>query len=339
MADDKAGMSGLARRQHAEASGQGDGQAPGPARGMATIPRSFLLWIYAIVPLALAVAFADALFFGGALRTRLPERPEEILWYTLLFGLPHIAASAATFADREYLAHYAKRLAFPGLPLVALAFGLPRWMGEGRADVLISAWTISHTLGQQFGLTRTLSGAPDGLSRVWKNLGTTIGVLSFLSVFAMDPISVLAGPAFLVALAASFVVFAWLGAVIHWRSNSRVGRSYALANVIWLGAACGLLATGYGFFAIVVYRFVHELTAFLFYSVHNRNRNSVAARKRLPTWVTTPLAGILLALPLTLLKAHAWMPEAITSLAFLHFYFEGFIWKREGLHRRAVALS
>ena len=78
-----------------------------------------LLSVYVFLPLVLVFIFCDHFFFNGAGRHMLPRNPETLLWYTLLFNLPHIFTSFFSFADREYLAFYKWPLLF-GLPLIAL---------------------------------------------------------------------------------------------------------------------------------------------------------------------------------------------------------------------------
>ncbi|WP_306306174.1 hypothetical protein [Methylomonas koyamae] len=77
---------------------------PDTARPMAVSFR-FLLSLYAIVPLSLALVWLDSAGFDHALREALPTSPSHFLLFQVLFGTPHIVASNLLLASHsDYLA-------------------------------------------------------------------------------------------------------------------------------------------------------------------------------------------------------------------------------------------
>ncbi len=60
---------------------------------MTPLRYSWMIAVYAIIPLSLLAIAIDLAFYSGALRRALPHIPDVLLWYQLLFNLPHIIAS------------------------------------------------------------------------------------------------------------------------------------------------------------------------------------------------------------------------------------------------------
>ena len=71
---------------------------------------SLLVWLNVVAPLGLAAAGIDRWLVSGAVQSRLPDDPNDMLWFAVIFTVPHILYSFVSFADREYLAHYSNRL-------------------------------------------------------------------------------------------------------------------------------------------------------------------------------------------------------------------------------------
>ena len=76
-----------------------------------------LLSIYAVIPLCLVAVLLDSGLFHGALRRALPDSPEDLRLLSVFIVLPHIVASALSFAEQEYLGFYKQRL-FLAVPVV-----------------------------------------------------------------------------------------------------------------------------------------------------------------------------------------------------------------------------
>ena len=70
------------------------------------VPNKLLFALYTVIPLCLAAAFIDTLFFNHALRNFLPSNPGAIMWWAIVFNFPHIISSLVTLADKEYIEHY-----------------------------------------------------------------------------------------------------------------------------------------------------------------------------------------------------------------------------------------
>src|SRR6478672_8894664 len=86
--------------------------APPRPTARVTISARFLLGIYAIVPLCLVAMVLDKLFGNGNLfRNDLPSSPESYFFFQIIFGTPHIIASAVILvANGEYMRTYWGRL-------------------------------------------------------------------------------------------------------------------------------------------------------------------------------------------------------------------------------------
>ena len=122
----------------------------------------WLLALYAVIPLSFAVIAFDALVLQRALlHNLLPDDPNDWALWALLFGLPHIVASALTLSDRAYLRHYRRQL-LPAL-LAFLLICLVGWYGPQPLSyqllfVFFAGFTVLHVLSQQLGIALVLSG-------------------------------------------------------------------------------------------------------------------------------------------------------------------------------------
>jgi hypothetical protein len=167
-----------------------------------------------------------------------------------------------------------------------------------------------------------------GLGQVW--LGSWLGPI-YLDQF----LAYVAG-----ALSA---VLVFLGVYVHRQSRTRIGRWYMWANVAMLGSIFWVNELGYTLFVIFIPRIIHDITAFSVYITHDTNRNRgeprnavyrVARFTRLPPLVLLPLLSIGIAYVLTINERYALAAIVISTITFLHYYFEGFIWRGPNPHRQ-----
>ncbi|PKM04492.1 MAG: hypothetical protein CVV16_04680 [Gammaproteobacteria bacterium HGW-Gammaproteobacteria-6] len=326
----------------------------------AEIPHSidcrWLLALYALIPLCLVLVLIDSLLLDGlALHQYLPDNPDNWPLWTLIFGLPHIIASLITMADRDYLAHYRRTLFWPMLAFAALAsagYLGPQPLSYNLLFVFFAFYTIYHVLAQQLGLTLMMMGiAPNGNFKAWKWVSVFAGFAIYINVYGSQYLGQInLGPISLYQLmtwVAALLCAAQLTLAIRLtpQSRSRIGVWYLWGNVALLLSALLINEIGYTLFVILIPRIIHDVTAYMVYITHDRNRNKsqpvnlvyrATAFSRLSPVLLLPLFSILIALALTSHQQYPLVSIVILTLSFLHYYFEGFIWRGPNPHRQFI---
>ena len=319
----------------------------------------WLLALYAVIPLSVLLVTLDLLLWNGWLANEvLPGDPNDWPLWAVLFGLPHIIASLLTMANGEYLSHYRRTLLPPFCVflLIAIAghFG-PQPVSYNLLFVFLAFYTIYHVLAQQLGLTLMMLGTrPDRLFTCWKWLAILAGFAIYINVYGMRFLGhwELAGvngyelmTAIGSGLCAAVVVLSWR---LTRRAKPGIGRWYLWANAAMLVSALLINELGYTLFVILIPRIIHDLTAYSVYITHDRNRNrsgSSSLSYRLThtsSWspfIVLPLSSLLIAYALTSHQNHLWVNIVILTLSFLHYYYEGFIWRGPNPHRQYIAFK
>jgi hypothetical protein len=310
-----------------------------------TISFKLLLSVYSITPILLASALIDTFIFHGALAKYLPNTPEAFVWYTVIFGLPHIMASFFSFADTEYLAFYKQRLIYK-LPLLLAAVALASFFLPTAAVLAFVIYTMYHVISQQAGMALIFTKGPPSHYAIWK--WTTIVVISCIYLLIYYPKLVpayfhtpgITGTATLSALLILLIMSVSMLALI----KTREGRVYYAAMAGSFILAPLFFTLGYMLFAVAVLRVIHDVSAFIFYATHDNNRFAAKhtnfiyrylPTEKIPVVVFTPVLAILIALPFTFFTG-ALVP---LLLAFTHYYIEGFVWKRGSIHREQLVFS
>ena len=339
-------------------SGSSAWTAPASAASVAEAARQvdcrWLLALYAVIPLSLAVVAIDSLFLEQALlNSYLPSSPMNWAFWAVIFGLPHIVASLLTMADREYVAHYRRSLTWPLLIFAAISvLGIagPQPLSYRLFFGVVAVYTAYHVLAQQLGLTLMMMNmAPSRAFKAWKWIALASGVSINLAVFHEIGLGqVWLGGIYLDQFLAYLggvlsVVLVFLGMYLHRQSRTRIGRWYMWANVAMLGSIFWVNELDYTLFVILIPRIVHDITAFSVYITHDTNRNRSEPRNavyraarftRLPPMVLLPLLSIGIAYVLTINERYPLAAIVITTITFLHYYFEGFIWRGPNPHRQ-----
>ena len=336
-----------------------------PARPRVVLSLRRLLLLYLIVPACLAVVAADVLLLGGTLREQLPRNPETYFLYELFLGWPHILASTLILAtNREYLDRYRHRLIVASAVVIGF-FGAGEFLLPRNLLFFVAATaTIIHVLKQQVGIGRGAVRPQGDDARLytqwgWLAIGAGIVLYNGLYLSVFDPYK-----AWLVVAAAGLAgattVFAWR---LHRRTELPLGRAWLWSNTSMVVVGVLFYAAGYGIFAIVVPRVVHDLTAFAFYVAHDVNKHADTPRnwlhrqaRRVPAgvyWVTPVLAiGIAYLLDQHGNAAFHWLtrgvledtvPTAVSLgllgyLGMLHYYYESFTWKRDSPYRTWISM-
>ncbi len=319
----------------------------------------WLLALYAVIPLSIALVALDVLLWNGWLLNEvLPDDPNDWPIWAVLFGLPHIIASMLTMADGEYLSYYRRTLLWPFCLFLFIAiaghFG-PQPLSYNLLFVFLAFYTIYHVLAQQLGLTLMMLGRrPDRLFTCWKWLAIMAGFAIYINVYGMrflgdwallgingyQLMSLLAA-----GLCAGVLLLSWRLARLAKRG---VGRWYLWANAAMLVSALVINEVGYTLFVILIPRVIHDLTAYSVYITHDRNRNRAGDGSwcyRLThasgwsPFIVLPVSSLLVAYALNSYQHFAWINILILTLSFLHYYFEGFIWRGPNPHRQYVAFK
>jgi hypothetical protein len=328
-----------------------------------TIPHSvdgrWLLALYLIIPLSLLVVLADLLLLGRHWQQQwLPDDPNDWAVWALLFGLPHIVASALTVAKPAYIGHFWRRL-LPAL-LVFCAISLLGLLGPQPLSyqvlfVFFAAFTVYHVLSQQLGIGLVLAGLrPDALFLRWKWTAIVSGLAIYLNVYGQQFLGrvQIAGVDLYQLLGVAGALLCAALMLLTWQlarlTEGRLGRAYLWANALLLLSALLIDRLGYTLFVILMPRLIHDLTAYSVYITHDRNRNQGGEPGWLYRWLPRgrwvpllwlPLCSVAIAWPLNNLQ-HYWPVAAVVFVvSFMHYYYEGFVWRGDSPLRRHVRFS
>lgn len=336
-------------------------RSPAPAPAVSTvphkIPRALLLGIYGIIPIALGVALTDLLVFNGSLRAKLPYSPDELLVFAVFFNLPHIVASSVGFADMEYLKHYRAKIIAPALVLIATLAIYPGFFETPVFSGVLYLWTVIHVIGQQFGMIRLMGRNMSKYLDLWKWVAISLGAAIYLGTYVpgkdIGQTDEWVRHVTLSGAWALSIPFAWLAWKVHSQAETKIGKQSVLANAAMIASILALYSLGYSFFLILIPRFIHDLSAFVFYTAHdlNRNRPSSEAEPNLiyralvstgiPMRLLSPAVALALAFPLTYYYQQdvSWAYRAAVALTLFHYYTDRFVWKNGSPQRRFIALS
>jgi hypothetical protein len=324
-----------------------------------------LLGLYAIIPLCLLLQSLDSWFWHGALQAMLPSRPTHLLLFQVLFGTPHIIASAIVLVSNgEYFNTYKPKLLGMTLAL-AVFFGVGSLFIPYRAFyVLVAVWTVYHVLKQQHGVARGVCRLPEWAFYWLLWISVSAGLFIYIGIFlnnSLDAQQVL----WIKTIASALCVGLVLSAAYCQRYvNTMFGRWFLWSNVLLVLASFYFYLQHYYFFAILVPRLVHDATAYIFYVTHDYNKHHAqpqnfiyraAQRCRVSIFVVLPLLSFLLAFVLqaygdalvsylTQVLFGVEIRQAITLgllgyLALMHYYTEAFTWKQGSPYRAFISFT
>ena len=156
-----------------------------------TVSFKVLLGLYAIIPFCLLLQGADTLLWRGYLQENLPSSPKHFILFQILFGTPHIIASAIILASNaEYIEFYKKRILWMTAAL-AVFFGIGSLFIPYRVFyIMVAAWTVFHVLKQQHGIARGLCRLPERAFNFQLGLSVVAGLLIYIGIFlknSLDP--------------------------------------------------------------------------------------------------------------------------------------------------------
>lgn len=337
--------------------------------GPSTVSLRSLRRVYAIIPAAIALVVLDLTLWGGVMRDSLESTPQGYLLLSLIFGTPHIVASnLILFTNSDYLHHYRFTLLkiSAGIGAFFLAFGF--WLPYEIMFALIAGWTVAHVVKQQLGIGNIVARSSGLAYSAWGLTGIAAGVCYYVAIFLQNLLSD-GTIALLTALAALLISITAACTVVLWsRCESAEGRRWIVANGATMVGGALMFLAGYPFFAVLIPRFVHDVTAFAFYVTHDRNRALAGHSSTIGShWLSAKLRNVSAAwifmLPLAAIALSAVLEHgadtAVNSgldfafgvrvdrpvslgvvgfLALLHYAFESFTWKGSSPYRQFVHL-
>lgn len=325
----------------------------------------FLLGLYAIVPLCLLTIGLDSWLFNRELLDTLPSSPGHYLLFQILFGTPHILASnLLLFSHKEYRQRYRGKLI--GITcLIVLVFGLGSlWLSYRTLYVLSACWTVYHVLKQQHGVAKAVCRLPNHAFYLQLWLGIAAGIAIYFGVFLKNSLTSEQAQ-WCADLAWVFCAASLCSTCFCQRYvSSQLGLAFLWANCLLVVASCLVYSLGYYFFAILMPRLVHDITAYSFYINHDINRHGsrpdndlhrLAKSMKLPAWLVLPLLSFLLTFILQAygdswinaiaqtLFATEWHKAVsiglIGYLALMHYYTESFLWTSGSPLRRYIRFN
>ena len=334
-----------------------------------------LLGIMAIPVIFALLAILDKPVFGGAILANMITNPRDIAFWTAVLTVPHIVASLLTFVDREYIVHHKSRLMKGSVIALLLGFGVPfatgwflsailgyevhNWieygstLGSMGTLVVMAFYTMYHNLQQQYGIALMMARqSPTFDYQIWRwftilpaGLGYTVLMTSEIPEINQNmDLAIL-----VIGLSLGIATIFGIRFIKTIRANpnhTKIGLIYFLSNMLLLYVCFGLIVSGYGFMATLVPRLTHDFTAFWVYMVHDENRNATKVHN--PIYALPKMMGMhpwLLCAPIAIAVSAALMNVAnnlfmvslfVTSLNFMHYYMEGYMWKRGTPHRQHV---
>ncbi|MCA9521736.1 MAG: hypothetical protein KC609_12215 [Myxococcales bacterium] len=307
-------------------------------------------WLIAYLPLALI----DAQFAAERNVRLYNARIQWVILAVLLVNYVHRHYTfLLVYGDRaEFHKHKSAYVIWPLVAVAVTALSVQLSFFTVLAGISV-AWTIYHTIAQKFGILRVYGGKA-GYGKRWIDLGFVWSglLLVVLVVFARERTGILAQYAFgrraiqllepllpilpwLRDLAAAlFAAFVGLFAVEEIRNRQRLslGRvAFAISILALYALFLRSLITAY-----IVFGFSHALEYVVFVNAFVRSKyrrlpenHSPVARAVRRYWVVVPTVTLLLALfSYGGLRWDAkWFGVYIVGSSFLHFIYDGLIWK------------
>lgn len=301
-----------------------------------------LLAIYGVVPIGLFVIVIDWLLLDGAIKTTGPRDPHEYLWFTILFTLPHILASFFGFFDPDYVSAYGARL-LKGARYIAVAVIGLTLISIQATFLVFALYTMTHVFLQQSGIAKSLMRGANRWHSLWQWLGVLISFALYINIYA-DFIRV-DQRLFFIGFSIATAVFVGLALQAARASTTRLGSWYFWGTVSVPIAGGVFLYYDYPLLIIAIPRIIHDLTAYVFYMAHDHNRFAQSQsnyiyrflqKLGLPVVLASPLLSLALAYPFQAGGLGVAIYPILMSITFLHYYVEGFMWRRGSLHRRHI---
>lgn len=324
-----------------------------------------LLGLYLVIPLSFLVYIVDQYYWGSYLKSILPSRPEHFIIFQILFGTPHIVASAILLiSNKEYLRFYQLKLLVM-TALIILVFGIGSLFIPYRVLYIAAAcWTVYHVFKQQHGIAKGVCRLP-GWAFYWLLwVSVSAGVFIYIGVFLKNSLDV--QQAEWVKMIAFVLTFGLiLSSILCQRYiKTTFGKWFLWSNTLLIVSSFFMYTQQYYFLAILIPRLVHDATAYVFYVTHDYNKHhqmsqnilfKYAARCHLHVFLVLPLFSFALAYVLqaygdemvniiTRFFFDSEIRQAISLgligyLSLMHYYTESFTWQAGSPLRKYIRFS
>lgn len=324
-----------------------------------------ILGLYFIIPVCFLLYLADIFFWGNYLQDLLPNKPTHFLLFQVLFGTPHIIASAMMLAsNREYLQCYKLKLIVMTV-LIILVFGVGSLFIPYKVLYIITAcWTVYHVFKQQHGIAKGVCRLPSWAFYWLLWLSVSAGIFIYLGIFLKNSLDAQQA-VWIELIAGVLTVGLILSSVLCQRYVSTgFGKSFLWCNTLLIVSSFYLYTQQYYFMAILVPRLVHDATAYVFYVTHDYNKHhqqaqnllyKLATRCNVHVFVVLPLCSFALAYFLqaygdelvNMISSFFFgmeIRQAITLgligyLSLMHYYTESFTWQAGSPLRKYIRFS
>jgi hypothetical protein len=301
----------------------------------ALISKRIMLMPYLVVPLVIFLILADYLFFGKRLQTLLLVQPALVLFAGILFGLPHIVASLFAYADKNYRTFYKNDFKFvlPASLIVAIitVYVLP----EIAAYVLYTVLTLVHTIGQQAGLSRSGIRISDRTFLVWRWSSTLVACCTVLSLVQTTGWKM----PLLVAAVLALSVSSYCAIRLIAEAGGAKKAVYLVATQAMLLTAFTCFVTGYALLGVLIPRIVHDCTAFILYTSHDRTHTLNSKNNVIYAKLNIKGKHVFWFLPLTSVILAAFLNMTgllLITITYFHYFIERTAWSRQSIHRSIV---
>ncbi|MBP6888360.1 MAG: hypothetical protein KBC21_01535 [Candidatus Pacebacteria bacterium] len=310
-----------------------------------TISKNTLLLPYILSFLLLGVALCDMLFFDGFLLSILPVTATGLFLYYIFFEFPHIIASFFMFLEKEYRSAYKVAVYKKLLTLVVLGIIL-LVTHEAFFYSAVIIYTLYHVVRQQFGVSKFYGTSEGYLLNGLLVSSVAVGSIAFFSTIVPINGTVLQ----------STSIVGLLGVLIFILFGKESRRNlYLLFFMLSFACSAFLFGMGYILLGLLSIRIVHDITAFIFYGVHNHNRkkdgHNILFNLPLLKTVSPLILTVVFALTINLFYIYlvslfrdtisaAFMLTAIYYIvSVMHYFTESKVWKRGSLARNYIHIT
>jgi len=324
-----------------------------------------ILGLYSIIPLCLLIYLSDKFFWGNYLQTNLPSSPTHYILFQILFGTPHIIASAIILtSNREYLQFFKTKLI--GISaFIVLFFGVGSlYIPYKTLYIITVCWTVYHVFKQQHGIAKGVCRLP-GWAFYWMLwLSVSAGIFIYLGVFLKNSLDA-QWASWISLIAGVLTIGLVLSSILCQRYvSTRFGKYFLWGNTLLIVSSFYFYVQQYYFLAILIPRLVHDATAYIFYVSHDYNKHhenpqnfiyKYAQRCNVHVFIVLPLMSFVLTY---LLQAYGdeWVNlisqfffgadiyKAITLgvigyLSLMHYYMEAFTWQAGSPLRKYIRFT
>ena len=269
-----------------------------PVENKLAVSFKLILGLYLVIPLSFLVYLADEMYWGNYLKSILPSSPTHFLLFQILFGTPHIVASAILLTTNiEYLQFFKSKLIIMSI-LIILVFGVGSLFIPYKALYIIAAcWTVYHVFKQQHGIAKGVCRLPQWAFYWLLWLSVSAGIFIYMGIFLKNSLGVYQAE-WVKLIAGTLTIGLVLSSVLCQRYvPTRFGKYFLWSNTLLIVSSFYMYIQQYYFLAILIPRLVHDATAYVFYVTHDYNKHHEKPQNTLYKYATRCHLHVFLVLP------------------------------------------